>query len=202
MIDKTVEFYNENAQRFFEETVNEDMSLQQEDFIKLLPAEGYVLDAGCGSGRDSLVLKSRGFKVEAFDASEELCRRATELLGQQVRLCRFEDIDYADQFNGIWACASLLHVTMEAMSDVIDRLHRSLKAYGILYASFKKGIGECYRGERRFTDADETYLRSIFEDRFDIIEIRESNDVRLGRENEVWMNVFARKKQDRNEISP
>lgn len=57
MIDKTVEYYNENAQSFFETTVNVDMSLQLEDFIKLLPADGYVLDAGCGSGRDNLVLK-------------------------------------------------------------------------------------------------------------------------------------------------
>lgn len=109
-------------------------------------------------------------------------------------LCRFEDLEYIDQFDGIWACASLLHVTMEAMLDVIKRLYKSLKTSGVLYASFKKGIGEHYRGERRFTDADEAYLRSIFEDSFEIIEIRESVDVRPGREDEIWMNVFAKKK--------
>ena len=196
MIDKTVEYYNENAQTFFETTVNADMSLQLNDFINLLPVKGVVLDAGCGSGRDSLVLLRRGFKVEAFDASEEMCRRASDLLGQQVRLGRFEELDYSDQFDGIWACASLLHVTMDAMPDVVCRLHRALKAEGILYASFKKGSGERYRGERRFTDADEEYLRSVFENRFDIIEIRESIDVRPGREDEVWMNVFARKAED------
>ena len=54
MIDKTVEYYNKNAQSFFETTVNADMSLQLNDFIKLLPADGNVLDAGCGSGRDLL----------------------------------------------------------------------------------------------------------------------------------------------------
>lgn len=194
MIDRTVDYYNENAQSFFETTVNADMSLQLEDFIKLLPAGGYILDAGCGSGRDSLELKNRGFKIEAFDASKEMCRRASELLGQQVKLFRFEELNYIDLFDGIWACASLLHVTWEAMPDVIDRLNKSLKANGVLYASFKKGIGERYRGEKRFTDADEAYLRSILEDRFDILEIRESIDVRPGRENEVWMNAFARKK--------
>ena len=77
MIDRTVDYYNENAQSFFETTVNADMSLQLEDFIKLLPAGGYILDAGCGSGRDSLELKNRGFKIEAFDASKEMCRRAS-----------------------------------------------------------------------------------------------------------------------------
>ena len=195
MIDETVEYYNVNAQSFFDTTVNADMSLQLEDFINLLPAEGYVLDAGCGSGRDSLYLKQKGFKVEAFDASVELCRRASDLLGQQVRWCRFEDIDYVDQFDGIWACASLLHISMKAMPDVIKCLHKVLKEEAVLYASFKKGVGERYRGERRFTDADEIYLRSILEDGFDIIEIRESIDVRPGREDEVWMNVFARKKK-------
>lgn len=193
MIDKTVEYYNENAQSFFETTVNADMSLQLNDFIKLLPAEGYVLDAGCGSGRDSLALIKSGFKVEAFDASEEMCKYASDLLGQHVKLCRFEELDYSDLFDGIWACASLLHVTMKAMPEVIRRLHKALKEDGVLYASFKKGIGERYRGERKFTDADEAYLHNILQDRFDIIDIRESIDVRPGRENEVWMNVFARK---------
>lgn len=194
MIDKTVEYYNVNADNFFETTVHADMSFQMEEFVKLIPDGGYVLDAGCGSGRDSLALKQRGFKVEAFDASEEMCNRASKLLGQQVRLCRFEEMDYTDQFDGIWACASLLHVTMESMIDVIKRLQLALKTEGVLYASFKKGVGERYRGDRRFTDADETYLQSILKDYFDILVIRESGDVRPGRDAEVWMNVFARKK--------
>lgn len=197
MIDKTVEYYNESAQSFFETTVNADMSLQLNDFIELLPAEGCVLDAGCGSGRDSLALIKRGFKVEAFDASEEMCKRASDLLGQQVRLCRFEEMNHSDQFDGIWACASLLHVNMEAMPEVIRRLYKALKEDGVFYASFKKGVGERYRGERRFTDADEAYLQSILQNRFGIIEIRESIDVRPDRENEVWMNVFARKIQSK-----
>ncbi len=194
MIDKTVEYYNKNAQSFYETTVNADMSLQLADFTNLLPAGGHVLDAGCGSGRDSLALKNLGFHVEAFDASEEMCKCASTLLGQQVRLCRFEELDYIDLFDGTWACASLLHLTMESMPDVISRLHMALKTDGVLYASFKKGVGERYRGERRFTDADEAYLRSILDDRFDILEIRESIDVRPGRVEEIWMNVFARKK--------
>lgn len=193
MIDKTVEYYNENAQNFFETTVNADMSLQLNDFIKLLPAEGCVLDAGCGSGRDSFILIKHGFRVEAFDASEEMCKRASDLIGQRVRLCRFEELDYSNRFDGIWACASLLHVTRKVMPEVLRRIHKALKEKGILYASFKKGVGERYRGERRFTDADEAYLQTVLKDRFDIIEIRESIDVRPGRENEVWMNVFARK---------
>lgn len=171
------------------------MSLQMDDFIQLLPEGGCVLDAGCGSGRDSLALIKRGFKVEAFDASEEMCKRASAFIGQQVRLCRFDELDYSEQFDGIWACASLLHVTVEAMPEAIGGLHKALKEKGILYASFKKGIGERYRGERRFTDVDESYLQSILKERFEIIEIRESIDVRPGRGNEVWMNVFARKIQ-------
>ena len=193
MTDKTVGYYNENAEEFFETTVHADMSLQLEEFIRLLPAGGAVLDAGCGSGRDSLALKKRGFCVEAFDASREMCRLASELIGQPVREMRFEDLDLEERFDGIWACASLLHVPMEHMPEVIGRLSRALKPGGILYASFTKGSGERFRGERRFTDADEAYLKQILDGKLEILKIRESTDVRPGREEEIWINVFAGK---------
>ena len=85
------------------------------------------------------------------------------------------------------------HVSPKDMPDVIKRLHRALKPEGILYASFKKGAGECFSGERRFTDADEEYLKGILKDGFSILKISQGADVRPGRENDIWMNVFARK---------
>ena len=106
MMDDTVEYYNRNADAFFDSTIHADMSEQIRAFLEFLPAGGTILDAGCGSGRDSLVFMKHGFHVEAFDASEEMCKRAAKVLGKKVLQCRVEDMAFQEQFDGIWACAS------------------------------------------------------------------------------------------------
>lgn len=142
MIDNTVEYYDRNTDAFFDATIHADMSEQIDAFAGLLPAGGTVLDAGCGSGRDSLALMKKGFQVEAFDASKEMCKRATKVIGKEVLQLRFEDMVYQEQFDGIWACASLLHVKLEDLLEVIRRIFAALKEDGIFYASFKKGEGD------------------------------------------------------------
>ena len=94
MIDSTVKYYDDNARLYYEDTVAADMSEVYQPFLDLLPAEAKVLDAGCGSGRDSLFFRNLGFEVEAFDASEAMVRLSSELLGQEVKLLRFEEPHY------------------------------------------------------------------------------------------------------------
>ena len=200
MMDDTVEYYNRNADAFFDSTIHADMSEQIRVFLEFLPAGGTVLDAGCGSGRDSLVFMEHGFHVEAFDASEEMCKRAAKVLGKEVLQCRFEDMAFQEQFDGIWACASLVHVKTEDLPEVIRRIYGALKDGGILYASFKKGEGEKYRGERRFTDANEAVLQALLSPYFDILMMRDSEDVRPDRAGETWINVIAGKRWETEEI--
>lgn len=86
-MDNNVEYYNKNAQSFYEGTVNADMSLWRDKFESYIPDGSRVLDAGCGSGRDSRAFKQHGYSVVAFDASSEMCRMASELIGQQYGRC-------------------------------------------------------------------------------------------------------------------
>lgn len=106
----TIEFYNKYAEEFYNATVSANMSETCNKFLKHVAPGGKILDAGCGSGRDSLYFIKRGYEVVSFDASEEMVRLSGELTGQQTLLMKFEDIDFKDEFDGIWACASLLHV--------------------------------------------------------------------------------------------
>lgn len=194
MIDRNVEYYNKNADSFFEGSVNADMSYERDRFISLLPAGGKVLDAGCGSGRDSKAFLERGFEVTAFDASEEMCKRASEYIGQEVINMLFQDVSYKNEFDGIWASASLLHVSIEELPTIIKKMNEALKRGGVMYASFKYGDGTKMRGERRFSDFNEKSVVPLFENAgFNIIYNEVGADNRPGRENEMWVNVIVKK---------
>ena len=193
--DRNIEYYNLNAQSFYENTVEADMSLWRNKFIALLPQGGRMLDAGCGSGRDSKAFIQSGFSVVAFDASKELCKLASELIDQEVWQMKFQEISFDEEFDGVWACASLLHVPSDEIDDVMDRIYKSLQQGGLFYASFKYGEGVRERAERLFTDYTKDSAKALFEKAgFKVIECEESLDVRPGREDEKWINVIARKR--------
>ena len=194
MIDKNVEYYNVNADSFFASSVGADMSADRNKFMALLPENARILDAGCGSGRDSKAFLDAGYDVVAFDASEEMCKRASMYLRREVMNMRFEEMSFDKAFNGIWASASLLHVRMGELPDVMLRMNQALKLGGIFYASFKYGNGTKMRGERRFSDFNEMSVVPLFENAgFTIISNEVGHDNRPGREAEMWVSVIARK---------
>ena len=189
-----VDFYNKNAEAFFKDTKDADMSLLRDKFTALLPDGGRILDAGCGSGRDSKAFIQQGFSVVAFDASKELCRLASELISQEVWQMKFQEISFEEEFDGVWACASLLHVPSEEMAEVFKRIYKALQEGGLFYASFKYGEGITERSGRLFTNYTENTVKKLFEkEGFEIIDCEKSFDVRPEREDEKWVNVIARK---------
>lgn len=193
-MDKNIEYYNENAQSFFEGTVNADMSLWRDKFESYVADGGRILDAGCGSGRDSRAFKQHGYSVVAFDASKEMCRMAAELLNQEVWQMRFDEIAFDEEFDGIWACASLLHVSQDELPNIMQKLHIALKDNGAIYVSFKYGEGTKQRGERTFSDFTENSVKKLLSDSdFEVIECGITSDIRPGRDAEKWINAIARK---------
>jgi len=154
-MNDTNKYYQDNARRFYSATVEIDMSAIYPQFLPLIPKGGSILDAGCGSGRDSLHFKSQGYDIAAIDASAELGKLASDLLGQDVHCIGFEDIVWQNHFNGVWACASLLHLPKQKLPSVMTRLAKSLKPGGVMYASFKYGDSERVKGGRVFTDMTE-----------------------------------------------
>jgi SAM-dependent methyltransferase len=121
-MEKTIEFYNRNAAGFFQDTVGVDMSTLHHRFLREIPDGGTLLDAGCGSGRDAKIFKDYGYRVAAFDASHELAALASEYLGQPVAVRTFADIDEIAFYDGIWACASLLHLPLREIPAALVRL--------------------------------------------------------------------------------
>lgn len=192
MIDKNVDYYNRNADSFFEGSINADMSVVRARFLSYVPAGGRILDAGCGSGRDSKVFMEAGYDVVSFDASEEMCKRASEFIGREVKNMRFEEMSFANEFDGIWACASLLHVAFEKLPEIVKKLHEALRTNGAVYASFKYGEGTKIRGDRVFSDFTEESVIPLFENAgFKIVSNVVGTDSRPGREDEKWVNVIC-----------
>ncbi len=192
-MNETIEYYNKNAKSFIEGTINADMSDCRNRFLKYVKKGGRILDAGCGSGRDSLAFMEAGYEVDAFDASEEICRNASERLGFTVECKRFEELTGENRYDGIWASASLLHVREEELKDVMLRLKKLLKADGILYASFKEGNKERVKDGRFFHDMTEGKCRELFGSvGIEILEIYTSQDVRADRAGEMWVYAVGR----------
>lgn len=187
-------YYDENAQEFFDDTVNADMSSHQEKFLKLIPENGHILDAGCGSGRDGKMFKDFGYEVTAIDGSVEMCKIAREYSGINVKHMQFQEINFNNEFDGIWASASLLHVPSSELDLVLNKLRKSLKADGIFYASFKYGNFEGNRNGRYFNDLTESTATEIFKrNDYNVIETWITSDSRKDREDEKWTNILVKK---------
>ena len=88
----TLDYYDRNADAFTARTINDDLTSEYDAFLKHLPPGGHILDAGCGSGRDTRHFLDMGYHVTAFDGSIEMAARATEHTGRSVAHLRFEDI--------------------------------------------------------------------------------------------------------------
>lgn len=190
----TLKYYQLHADSFFTSTVSVDMSSLYQPFVTALPDGATVLDAGCGSGRDSKAFAGMGYRVEAFDASAQMVALATAFTGLDVQEKRFDQLEAVARYDGIWCCASLLHVSQAELPEVMQRLARALKPGGIWYVSFKYGDGERVQEGRHFTDLNEAALERLVAPLEGIIIVStwQTADKRPDR-HETWLNALLRK---------
>lgn len=109
--------------------------------MKHLQSNAYILDFGCGSGRDSKYFLDNGYKVKAIDGSIEMCKLASKYINQEVTCMEFKKLNDINTYDAIWACSSILHIEKENLSDILTKMISSLKVNGIIYTSFKIGTG-------------------------------------------------------------
>ena len=190
------QYYTKHAEQYVKTTVEVDMSAQYAIFLPHLQPGSSILDAGCGSGRDSLAFKHKGFDVQAFDASEAMVEATREHAQIPVRKLTFQEMDYDQEFDGIWACASLLHVPKQELGKVFSLLAKALKPKGFLYCSFKNREESFEKNGRVFTCFTPDSMQEFIQDqrKFYLIEMKLSTDVRAGRGDESWVNVVLQKR--------
>lgn len=148
----TKESYQSTADEFARNVQDLVPTESIEKFAKLLPAQGKIVDIGCGPGRDAKVFSEKGFSVLGVDYSQNML----DLAKANAPLADFQlmDIETAAfseaSFDGVWACCSLLHIQKKNLPAVLEHIHTALKQNGHFYLALKKGMGEVLENDLRY----------------------------------------------------
>ena len=189
------EYYDKNPDKFYGDTVHVDMEEFYQAFLPLVRDGGKILDVGCGSGRDLQKFKNLGYEVIGIDASVEMVKKAKALSGVEVLNLKFAEINWEDEFDGLWASASLLHVPITEISSTIELLWNSLKISSPFFMSFKYGANSYTKNDRHFQNYTEVTVEPILKNLKDykVEKIWITADKRLNREGENWLNLILTK---------
>ncbi len=189
------EYYEKNASAFIDATLGADVSELYEPFERFLAPGCRILDLGCGSGRDSRYFSEKGYDIVAIDPSKAMCEQTRAVANVPVFQMKAEEMDFLDEFDGVWACASLLHVPREQQEHTLRLIGKTLKTGGVCYCSWKYGEQDRVAGGRPFTDLTEASFRTILEKIPEIeeIDVWITQDVRSDRQEQKWLNGLVRK---------
>ncbi|CVI57338.1 class I SAM-dependent methyltransferase [Agrobacterium leguminum] len=96
-----------------------------------LPAQGVILDAGCGTGQMSLPLAERGYEIRGYDVSEEMVAAAQKKVApNQHAKYMVGDVRKLPEQDGavdaVIACKLLVHVS--DWRNAVTELLRTLKS--------------------------------------------------------------------------
>lgn len=161
----TLDYYAKNASAYATQAPGDDFKAQRDQFMKSLPDGFHILELGCGGGHDARAFLDAGFQVTALDGSTELAKEAEKRIGQRVVVMDFADLNYREEFEAIWASASLLHVPSDDLPAVLRKVANALRSKGVIMASFKEGAEDWtdHMG-RSFCAMDSSLLKSLFTD--------------------------------------
>lgn len=136
------DYYHENYQAFWERTVSIDPSSFLDPFVNVLPAGASILDIGCGSGRDLLWAKNKGFAPTGFEKSPGLAALARNHSGCEVIEGDFETFNFSRlSFDAILASGSFVHIPHARLASAISNVASALAPDGWFYISHKNGSG-------------------------------------------------------------
>ena len=164
-IKDTLDYYDNNIETYKQMWLNdfsENYNFKIPNiFLGYLEESSHILDLGCGTGRDSKYFIDGGYKVTSIDGSIEMCKVAENLLNRKVEQINFLDMNYKNEFEGIFACASLLHLSNDDLLIVLKKISNSLKQNGILYTCFKYGDSTRIDNGRFYNDMNEEKFTNL-----------------------------------------
>lgn len=192
----TQDYYQLQAEQYVRATLDADLEAPRRIFLELLPADGHILDVGCGSGRDSRHFRQLGHQVTAIEPAPELARRAAAIIGQPVLVKRAQEIDDRNGYDGIWACASLVHLPTGELESVVGRLVSALRAHGILYLSFPLDATEGFDDSGRYYNGCGLKQLQLLLAQFPQLSVLSATETAASapQHHRRWLNLFSRKR--------
>jgi SAM-dependent methyltransferase len=159
------EYYQKNYQAYHEKTFSIDPSSFLAPLAKRLPPEAFVLDVGCGSGRDLLWMKKRGFEVIGFEQSPGLAELARDNAGCEVIEGDFETYDFSSILvDAVMLIGALVHVPHEGFSKVFENITSAIPDDGSVLITLKEGSGNVTALDgRTFYLWEDKEVRKIFD---------------------------------------
>lgn len=187
-------YYESNAERYAAETISADMSEQYQRFLPLLKDGVKLLDVGSGSGRDACYFQKQGYQVTALEPSKNLCREIRKVFSGEIMCSDIQNYQPVERYDGIWACASLIHLQEEEVLQFFEKIDQYLDDNGIIYISGKNGIstGEVEDG-RFFLEFTDRLVEKILtvNKQLKLEQLWYTEDV-SGRRGFRWLNVVLR----------
>lgn len=200
-LDPNTSYYNQHAEAFYERTIGigSQLAISDQNFLPYLPKDATILDAGSGTGRDAARFLKLGYKVTALDPSEkmvECTKRETGLTDKQVLKMTFQEMSFKEEFDGVWASASLIHVPYDETRKIYEKIHAALKPAGIFYGSYKYGTDCMENDDRTFWNMTEATVLPYLKDLFEILHLWDEPDYRSQKApspNQKFLYFVARK---------
>jgi 2-polyprenyl-3-methyl-5-hydroxy-6-metoxy-1,4-benzoquinol methylase len=173
---QTKRYYEKNSNRYEKKYSSRDFTLKyfpQEINYFLNNLNGKkILDVGAGFGKDSIYFKSKGYKPYAIDISKEmikLCKKnGIDGEVQDIENCSLQD----NQFDGVYAYCSLLHIPKERIYNSIARISELLKPNGLFFIGMIEGNTQEIYDSRFFSKYTKEELEVILKDYFKIIRFK------------------------------
>ncbi len=191
----TLSFYAEEAEVYTHRNDNRFYE-QLDTFLACLTPGSSILELGCGGGDDSAHMLAQGFDVTPTDGSPELAYQAQKRLGIQAEVLKFDQIEYRNEFDAVWANACLLHVPRPHLKAILQRVERALKSGGRFYASYKAGQQEGRdKFGRYYNYPSAEWLRQVYGQTWSLVDIESRMGSGYDNEPTEWLHVTATKAQ-------
>lgn len=185
-------YYDKNFQSFIDTTLNIDMSSLYAPFCEHLKSGAKILDIGCGPGRDVKFFNEQGFKAQGIEPSQNLADFARKYTGVEIFQGTLDAFSGAHKFDGIWACASLLHIPRSELGASFQKISDLMNEDAVFYCSFKYGEFEGERNGCFFNDQTLSSISKFIPSELRLIKDWISEDKRPDR-SEKWLNLIYKK---------
>ncbi len=153
MTESPSDFYSRRPEKYdskygYPDDVSERL-VNLADLFASKVEKGKILDAGCGTGRETHYFSRKGFDVIGIDVAEKAIELARKRKEGSYKVMDFRDLKFNNRsFSGVWCVAAIFFMEKKEMKNSLKEFERVLKPKGLLHVSFKEGEGKRVKEKR------------------------------------------------------